>query len=538
MKNIYQYRYFIILICLFISHIGYSQQAQELVNSIKSEVDRNLNELTMGNLKRPFYISYSLHDVNYFETRASNGVLVSKTKEHWRYTSPFLLVGSFEQNNKNDNFTEIYSSRTILENDPTGLARPIWSDLDGRYKAAAESFENKQAQLNVHSKTEEEKNLPDYLSSTPTHLILPEKKISWDENYWIDYVKKASEAMKEYPELIYSDISVDFRNAHIYYYNTEGTQYAIPDPHFRLRLDVSLITPEGHQLSDQFNIEHATIERLPDLDEYIQKCNAFAEEFVKLHGSKMIDESYIGPVLIEDMAVGEAVYSIFFGFGNSLVARRTNGTEGFLNRKLVSRSLSLQSISGLKTYGGKELEGYFPIDAEGVVPDKEFYLIEDGVLRNILNGRTPTKKIKKSNGHFRYSLFTRSAHIFPGNVLLTYDTPTPRSEMKQKLIEAAKEEDLDYTYIIRRMRGTTPTWLYKVNVEDGSEELIRGAFSDLKIRSFKRILAASDDNCFINLAPTGSITTVITPGSILFEEIELTKNNNIKLRTPFKVPAP
>jgi hypothetical protein len=248
--------------------------------------------------------------------------------------------------------------------------------------------------------------------------------------------------------------------------------------------------------------------------------------------------------MFEGMAVAEALQTYFFQ--STLLASRKpvgghggNNTEMMKDKKLVSRSLTIKSLSGTKTYKGTKLDGYCPVDAEGVVPDKELILVENGVLKNMLNGRTPTKKFRNSNGHTHFNFNYMSPQVGPGNVLFTSSEACSHGELKAKLLTAAKEEDLDYAYIVRRFRGNGPLSIYRIYVADGREELLRGAIlPDLNIRSYKRMLGTSNSELIYNSYKFGHFSTYIAPNALLFEELEVSRNNNITFKKPFIVPQP
>jgi hypothetical protein len=157
----------------------------------------------------------------------------------------------------------------------------------------------------------------------------------------------------------------------------------------------------------------------------------------------------------------------------------------------------------------------------------------------MLNGRTPTKKFQHSNGHMRMHLNYMNPRIGPGNVLFTSNDTYSPDELKAKLLSTAKEEDLDYAYIVRRYRGNGPLSIYRIYVADGREELLRGAIlPDFNIRSYKRMLGASDREFFYNTHSSGNFATYIVPEALLFEELEVSRNNNITFKKPFIVPQP
>jgi hypothetical protein len=454
---------------------------------------------------------------------------------------PFLLVGNYRRNNINFGQNYFYPRNVSIDDSPEGIARSIWSDLDGIYKTAAENYEAKLAAVAQQNIDREDLDLPDFDSVAPKTLILEPAKMNLDKDYWEDYAKKSSEVLKKYPEILRSSVNVFIRNATSYFYSTEKTEFVVPSPYYQIHLNLFTMTDDGHELNRDLYFEHTTFEQMPSLNAFKDTCEVLARKLLDLRKAPLLDDAYSGPVMFEGQSVPEVFQSQIsklFVARKPLTENGGNNTEMMQNKKLISRSLTVKSLSGTEFYRGKRLDGYYPVDAEGVAPDRELVLIENGVLRNMLNGRTPSKKFPHGNGHRRMNFSFYNSSIMPGNILLSSNHTFDPSAMKQKLLDAAREEDLDYAFIVRGFRGQ-PFEIYRVRVADGREELVRGAvLQDLNLKSFKRILGASNREYFYNTTAFGAIVTYIVPESILFEELEITRDNNIKLKTPFIVPRP
>jgi hypothetical protein len=518
-------------------------QDNAIISAIKSEVDRNKSELRIDKLKSPFFIKYTIVDLKELYISASLGSTSRSLEIAQKVGLSNLLVGDYGRNNANFRQNS-YPKNVILENDAKGIATGVWDDLDGMYKNAAENYEAKVALIAQQNMEDEELNLPDFEKTTPVSMIIEPHKMNMDKTYWEDFAKRSSEIMKKYPEIINSAIDINILSQVIYSYNTEGTKLALPEPYYRMNVHLYAVADDGEELSDDLYIEHSSFEQMPSLQEFMDTCEAFVKYFIGLKNAPIITEAYTGPVLFEGMAVPEAFQTHFLQ--STLIASRKpvggqggNNTEMMKDKKLTSRSLSVKSLSGTETYRGKRLDGYYPVDIEGVAPERELTLVENGVLRNMLNGRTPTKKFRHSNGHMRISSNYMNQRVGPGNILLTStDTYSPAG-LKKKLLDAAREEDLEYAYIVRRYRGNSPLSIYRVYVDDGREVLLRGAIlPDFNIRSYKRMLGTSDRELLYNTHTFGNLVTYIVPDAMLFEEMEVSKNNNITFKKPFIVPPP
>jgi hypothetical protein len=519
-------------------------QTNSILSAMKEEVERNKNELKMDKLKPPFYINYLIVDVKVMDISATLGALVRSRDNNYRAGIPQLLVGNYQQNNSNFN-NWFYARDISKENGTKGIATAIWESMDMIYKQSAENYEAKQAMIAQRKMSEEEANIPDMEQTTPLIKIMEAVETNRDKEYWNNYACKASEIIKKYPEIISSRINILTRNVMSYTYNTENTQLAIPHSYHMVHLLMLTRSDDGQELRHNLYIERSDFKDMPTLQQFIDTCETTINTFLALRKAPLVKEAYSGPVLFEKQAVVEPFEDNFFT-NNTLMARRKsvngmggNNIEMIKDKKLISRSLSIKSLSGSQTYKGQKLEGYIPVDEEGVVPEKEMFLVENGVLRNMLNGRMPSLKFQHSNGHARLSYHNHAMRTSPGNILLTSNNTFSNAELKKKLLETAKEEDFEYAYIVKGYKSNNYPEIYRVYVADGREELVRGAIlPDLNTKAYKRILGASDQDYIYHTYNFGTLSTFIVPEALLFEELEVTPNNNINFEKPYIVPQP
>lgn len=549
----------LLLIVLFLGLQNVSAQTENpVISAIQKEVDRNRAELKMEGMAPPFFISYSILDRHDYYLSASLGSIGNTNEYHRRSGVPVLLVGDYLRNNLNMPGGMPYPTVTSLY-DASGIPVTIWKDLDGVYKSAVERYKTKMAILQQRTQTKEEESLPDFEQVKPVNMVLQPAPFDFNKAYWENFLRKASETANRYPGILNSSVSLNVRNIITYTYNTEGSRYAVPTTFYQLTFTANTRAGDGQELNRTIYVENATFKQMPDVTTFADQCKKVMESLLELKNAPVIDDAYSGPVLFEN----EAVFRIFLLalFNNNKLAaspkpiqaqqqqsymyssqqaapQSGNDFELMLNKKVVSRNITVKSITGQEFYKGQRLNGYYPVDAEGVVPDKELTLIDNGVLRNMLNGRKPTKKIGHSNGHVRYDYNANNFRVMPGNILITCNQMYSNEELRKKLIAAAKEEDLDYAYIVKIMDSGGLYFIYKIYVNDGREELVRGAtISDAaNLRSFKRILGASNKEQTVSFGNVQA--SFITPDALLFEEMDITRAPNIEFKKPYIVPKP
>jgi len=202
--------------------------------------------------------------------------------------------------------------------------------------------------------------------------------------------------------------------------------------------------------------------------------------------------------------------------------------------------LSVTSDPTAKDFRGAPLVGGYEVDDDGV-PGQRVQLVEKGKLRNFCMSRIPTRKFKKSNGH------SRNGRGAVSNLFLESMKRMPPDKLRERLVELAIDETLDYVYICRRMANPAisyldpmgwysammgrggillppPILLYRLNIADGKETLVRGArFKKLELRVLRDIVATGDDEAaYIPLGQGEGEVSVVTP-SLLIKEVEIGK---------------
>jgi predicted Zn-dependent protease len=524
-----------------------AQNPQDILHeSVKREVERNLSGLNMPGLASPFFISYTLGDMKIIDIRATNGSLLSSGENTYRSGGSRLLIGDYkctDENFEGNTGGHIgFDGRPCLDNDELGIRYTIWRDLDAIYKNAAETYEQKLSaiqQLNIPAKNLE---LPDW-DRTPTVVMndipVPENKV--DKVALEKYIKEVSSVFTDYENILDSKVNLIVSEGFIYYYNTEKSSYRMPQFSVTIFVSAHTQTEEGEDLRDHFDITFGSIAELPEINAMKNKCRDLAEKLLEESGAPKLEESYTGPVLFEGKAVATVFYS---GFGNSLVANRKpfsasgysyggNSLEEMLGKRITAKEITIEDLTGTSEYQGVKLLGYTPIDAQAVVPPAKLTLVENGILKTLLNDRVPTEKVPHSNGH---SLFGRSSSESKSSgVIRMSDTRTkPNDELRRELFRLAREEGYNYAYIVRNAQGngSYPSELYRVNIDDGKEQRVRSAaINDFDINVFKKIVAVSDRETIFN-GFNMDMLSVIVPDGILFEDLQVRSDRMDNLRKP------
>jgi len=607
MKNVRKY---IVIMVLFL--IGFFTFAQtESFESIafkamQDEMNRNMSNLKLDKLKSPYYLSYLITDAYLYSVEAQLGALVKTLDKPLRNQETSVLVGNHQRNNlnfinENKLFGYYGGSFTIpmtLENNYDAVRRSLWVETDGQYKEAAEMIEAKLAAINQQNIPEEEKNLADFSSIPPLDKIVPSPKITFDKVKIETLAKNLSAVFLNYPHLTKSGVNTYIFTADALFINTEGVKYKVPFSLVCIRVYAEAVATDGEPLMDYINFYFKTPDQISALEVLKPQVNQMATLLTQLRTAPVIQETYSGPVMFEGEAVGEIVSQCFVDNPNGLLAARKpfvsnpmllqrygqylpkeNKLEQLTDKKVISREFSVAAIHNQKTYNGTPLIGYYEVDVQGVVPASKTMLIEDGVLKALLTDRTPTMKNGSSNGHFCFAISDGALTGTLGSGVLEFTSTETMSyaALKEALIAAAKEEDYEYAYIVRKIANpmagvpglsafvpysntgafsvSRPIYIYRITVKDGMEELVRSAkIADLSLKSFKRIVGVADTQEVYNtlqkgknggfstwnsrFALVGAPASFIVPKAIVFQELEVEKDKDIVLKKETIVPSP
>ena len=575
--------------------------------AMQEEINRNMENLKLDKLKSPYYLSYLISDANLFSVEAQLGALVRTFEKPARNQETFVLVGSHQRNNLNFiNENKLFgwyggSSFSIpmtLENNYDAIRRSLWVDTDAKYKEAAELIEAKLAAMNQQNIPEEERNLNDFSAISSINKIIQSPKITFDKSKIEKLTKDLSAVLSNYPKLIRSGVNTYIFTADALYLNSEEIKYKVPFSLICIRVYAEAVALDGEPLMDYINFFYNSPDQIPALNVLQKQVNQMGTLLTELISAPVINESYSGPVMFEGEAVGEIISQCFVDNPNGLLASRKpivsnpilvqrygqylpkeNNLEQLTGKKVISRELSVASIRDKNIYNGMPLVGFYEIDAQGVIPSSKTMLIEDGVLKNLLTDRTPTLQNANSNGHSRFAISDGSLISTLGSGIIEVTSSETKSykELKEALIAAAKEEDYEYAYIVRKMANpmagvpglnsfvaslntgvfsvSRPIYIYRIYVKDGREELVRSCkISDLSLKSFKRIIGVADTQLVYNIVqrgkqdgyPTwrskfalvGAPASFIVPQAIVFQELEVEKDKNIVLKREPIVPTP
>lgn len=498
-----------------------------LMKAMVDELDRSVSELTIEDLPRPYFIQYTAEDRLIHTIRAAYGGLVNSRVSRSRQIGSRVRVGSHELDNTN--IGRGFGGRVSLpiDDDYTALRHGIWRMTDVDYKQSVEMLTRKQAYLR-QKKVEDRPD--DFAPIDPVRQQEPSATFVLDVQQWEKNIADLSARFDRYPDI--QDAVVTFYGGAVnrFIVNSEGTRLRTADTGADLEIQAEIQAEDGMRLSDGSNYLGLEIGDLPSIKELSADVDKLCENLMDLAKAPVL-EQYTGPVLFEPKAAGKVFEALL---GDGLCARPLPLGGGWDDRSLerkiglriLPRSFDMIDDPGPIRFEGRVLAGAYTFD-DDAVRSQRVLLVEKGKLKTLLAGRAPTKKIKATTGHGRSAGF-QDSRATVGCLYVSDAAGLSPEELKEELIDAARDEGLAFGLRIASMQPGgggdlgNPVYAYKVYVEDGREELVRGLeFLPVEPRSLKRLLAAGKNREVYN--SFGRVSSSYIAPAILFEELDLRK---------------
>ena len=549
------------------------QESDPIIRALVDELARS-QTLSLDDMGPPYYIQYSANDVENWQAEFSFGGVTSSSQDRSCSLATDVRVGSWDLDNSNSGGgsggwggwaggrrgggrSSGGSVALPEDHDYDAIRHAAWLASDAAYKRAIEDYSNKKASLDDSRDSDRP---ADFTPSQPIVKVLPLATLGLTGSDWEESLKQGAELtnlLNRYPQVVDGSFRISAIARNRYIVNSEGTRIRHGDVKYLISLSVTVKTPEGLRLSDTqrwFPTSSAAFGSPPIQSRLMN----LVETLTKTSDAPLLD-GYTGPVLFDDIAAAQLFQALI---ARGVAAqpgeasggrRRFSGGENLermVGKRLLPPLFSVWDDPTIPEYQKVPLAGHYLFDSEGVSPER-VDLVKDGKLATMLMSRTPTAKFTDSTGHGR-SGRSGSIRATIGNLFIQYDKGLSSKELNAALLNIAELSGLDYGLRIsalapglasmmsggnmrdmqaffRRQRGGRggsssslgdPLYVFKVYVEDGREEPVRGLeFDSVSVSTLRDILFAGRDQVVWNPGGTNS-SSIIAP-AVLFDELDL-----------------
>jgi predicted Zn-dependent protease len=207
----------------------------------------------------------------------------------------------------------------------------------------------------------------------------------------------------------------------------------------------------------------------------------------------------------------------------------------------------------MRSRGNTELMGYYQYDDEGVKA-RRVSVVEGGLLKSFLMGRSPLRAFPRSNGHGRGE--PGAVPVSRQSNLMVEASKTVSSDrLVQMLKEEAKKQGKPFGLLFDNIEGgftvtgrnnpnafnVIPNVVYRIYTDDRAPELVRGVdLIGTPLAAFGKFVAASDKIDVFNGvcgAESGSVPVSASAPELLVSEVEVQKKAQSQETMPI-LPAP
>jgi TldD protein len=529
-----------------------------LMEAMAAEMNRNQQQLKLQGHEPPYFMSYQLKDYDQYAITARYGAIFLDDGYRNRQLSADVRVGAYEfDSSVPEEMDFIISSKGTsfyartegpLDDSAVALRTSLWLMTDEKYKNALVQFLKKKGE-DVYA-VEDPKRPPSFSREKPNTFVQPPVAFPFDRERWRQVARAVSARFNAYPELFDSDVRVTADKAVRIFVSTEGSRIISEETLYGLHVSAVARAEDGQLLDDSRTFYSPTEAGLPDEKELMAAADKVIEELLALRKAPAIDP-YTGPAILAPEASGVLFHETV---GHRLEGHRQGDDRegktfrGQEDKQILPPFISIHDDPSLRVIGEAPVNGYYLFDEEGV-KGQRVTLVDKGVLKGYLLSRQPLEGFLQSNGHGR-SQGNRRPVARMANLIVESTKKVSDEQLKKMLIAEAKRQGKPYGLIIRDITGGNtntssygyqafkgvPRMVYRVDVRDGKETLVRGVeIVGTPLSSMNRILATGSKPGIFNGfcgAESGNVPVSTVAPAALLQEIELQRTVEGKDRPP------
>lgn len=544
-----------------------AQGADGAIDALHTEIERGMAGLSLPDAPPLYYLRYRLYDLTTVSAEASLGALVHTDRQPSATLGVEVRVGNADFDNTNFGGWQNGLARTSLPDtfSPSALRTTAWRLTDGAYKQAVEQYARKQAQFSPPP------DYPgDFVVSEPVVADTGVGELTEDGDALVALATELSAALGGDPLLLRGEVFLGHEAGRALVVDSDGTEVVSPIAETTLRAVAATRATDGGLVSDQWLLTVRDPGALPPIDQLKREVRDLGQRIRATAAAAPLKSEYVGPVIFEDQAA-QALFRYllipqiegtppnipFDSFFGDLGSEASKARMG--RRVLPPGFTAVADPTAHPTHPGS-----FTHDAEGT-PAQAVTVVDDGIVRDVLRSRVPTKDRPTSNGQARGTLGRRLEGRVSG---LTVNAPRARSRsaLRRRAIKLARAYGHDHFVVVRRIQVPgvmrlagggwfdedaasalpPPVAVYRVYA-DGREERLRSAnFAAVQRWALRDIAAAgpSSSGSFMapfsgsvsSLGPTEGLASWLSVPDVLVNEVELVPTSSDPRDVPLLPP--
>ena len=528
-----------------------------LIETLVRELDRNFQGLKSKADPPPYYISYSVVEEESGGISATRGAIANRASSHRRTLDCSVRVGTPALDNyhviEGDRPRVTSSVALAIEDKPDAIARMAWMTTDRAWRSASQRLLRIQGSSQVQSG--QDTKTPDFSTEKAVTEIQAVSKLRINPDEWVPRLRRLSSEFGQMAGILNSNVSLGWRREVKTFVSTEGARIQHGRNFYRITISATTKAYDGNDIYTAESFDAEDPARLPKDDVISAAVRKVGGDLVKLLRAQAA-QPYVGPAILSGRAAGVFFHEIF---GHRVEGhRQRDQTEGqtftaSVNKPVLPEFLSVLFDPTRKSLDKTDLNGWYAFDDQGIAA-QPVSLVQNGILKTFLMGRSPIEGFSNSNGHGRaepgYEVVSRQS-----NLIVDSKKKVSDAELRKMLIEEVKKQNKPYGLFFEQVTGgytTTrrqglqaftviPLVVYRVFADGKPDEMVRGAdIVGTPLASFSRILATSDRVEVFNGycgAESGSVPVSAISPALLVSEIEIQRKPESKDMGPI-LPAP
>jgi len=532
-----------------------------LIPILRRDARRALRMKVAG-FPQPYFCSFLLRDIEWFNTWSSSGSMYRKRSDHTRNVYCDLRVGSYRYDQTsdgglldNDEERESVPHVTVPIDDRNydGLRLALWRLCEAKFREAIADYSSKEATR--VSTLDPASNLPSFVKVKRARSIRYAKPELVDEERWVRFCREVSRWISQLPFVSSSWVEFDASQETHLLVNTEGSVVVQHLQIFSLTATMRNLARDGSTIEQDLVLNCAAQDELPDLRSFKRRLKAKHGQLLKLIRAKTI-HSFSGPVLLYPGPAG-LLFHEAIGHrleGSRLLSSGEGQTfKGQIGKRILNVDLTIRDNPRLKRSRGIRCVGAYEYDDEGV-PARDTVLVENGVLKDFLNTRAALDRRRHvPNGHARGRKFQRPISRM-GVTIVEGRKTHELKHLKKLLVEEIRRQGKPFGMIVYETSGgETDTTTYDFQAfsgeisyatlvyPNGKEVTVRGVnFVGTPLQALNNIIAVGRehevDNGYCGAESGFLPVTTISP-AVLLSNLELQAKDE-ELVTQYLLPRP
>lgn len=501
-----------------------------------------------------YYLSSAVTGTEQVRVVATFGGLAERHRERERLLDLDLRIGSPQLDQTHRQAGEgAGEQRVSLEDEPASLAADLWIHAERRYRDAAELYLKIVAEKSV--KVDEEDPSPDFSAAPRVEHVDAAGSLVADEAALAASAVAVSAVFREFPDVLESSCQVTAQRQERSFANSEGSAIHQDGTRWEARIWGNARAADGMEftLVRQY---HGWAERdLPDPATLTADARALGTTLQALKAAPLVDP-FVGPALLSGRAAAVLFHEVL---GHRLEGHRQKDEQADqtftrrLGQRILPAFISVVSDPTLRDVRRVPLMGWYRFDDEGVAA-RPVTLVERGVLKAFMMGRSPVRGFPASNGHGRKAP-GKGAVARQASLLVRPARTMPVAKLREELIRRCRAAKQPYGLFFDEIEGgftftsrtipnafnVMPVIVKRIWTDGRPDELVRGVdLIGTPLATLDRIVAAGDDLGVFNGycgAESGYVPVSAASPSLLVAEMEIQRKSKGQDRPPL-MPEP